>query len=199
MQKKNSTASIVFGAVIIALIAGVSGWSLRSRVAASNPASTDTAGAGDASPMPEAQNAPSIAAQRISQASVPARRPDPRGFLQANEANIAKVANAGQQKLRSQYESEKVDAAWASRKEVALKAASTTPQMEQIGANPLSFDSKCRSSTCLIGADFDSSGTADDWFTLYTLTAASEMTNAAVQRSTNPDGSVHLQIYGKTR
>ncbi len=115
-----------------------------------------------------------------------------------NEAT-AKLVKAGESQLRSRYEGEHVDAAWAPRKQKALEEASDSPQIDQLNAKPLSFAASCRSSTCLIGADFPNRLAADDWFTLYTLNAGPEMTRASMQKSVNPDGSVHLLIYGYAR
>ena len=117
----------------------------------------------------------------------------------ANNHSVTKLVEAGKEKLRTHYENERVDASWASRKQQVLEPLSVSPQIEQINAQPLSFTANCRTSVCLIGADFPSRVAADDWFTLYTLNTGPEMTNASSERTINADGSVHLQIYGLAR
>jgi len=102
-------------------------------------------------------------------------------------------------KLQSRFASEPVDRTWAASKEKALAAANDAPQIEQLGAKPLAFDSQCHSSVCVIGADFATATAAEDWYTLYTMVAGPEMSRAAVQRTDNPDGTIHLQIYGQAR
>ena len=198
MDNKISALPLIFAGIVIALIAGVSGWALRSRTSASPGAERAAA---DAAAPP---------AQRLERAdtATPSRAPslpaiptgqDPLADMRANEAAVSKLVAAGKQKLLSRYDSEPVDAAWAARKEQALERLSVSPLIEQVNAEPLSFSARCRSSVCLIGADFPSRLAADDWFTLYTLNAGQEMSNASSESTVNPDGSVHLQIYGLTR
>ena len=117
----------------------------------------------------------------------------------ANEASVKTIVDAGENKLRSRYESERVDAAWASRKQQALERLSFSPQIEQLNAQPLSIDAHCRTSVCMINADFATRLAATDWHTLYTLNAGTEMSNSSMRSTVNPDGSVHLQIYGLAR
>lgn len=198
MDNKSSALPLIFAGIVIALIAGVSGWALRSRLSTSPGAEQAAA---DAAP----------ATQRLGRAdtATPSRAPpvpamattgqDPLADVRANDQAVSKLVEAGKQKLLSRYNSEPVDAAWAARKEQALERLSVSPLIEQVNAEPLSFSARCRSSVCLIGADFPSRLAADDWFTLYTMNAGQEMSNASSESSVNPDGSVHLQIYGLTR
>ncbi len=185
--------------VAVALIAGVTGWMIRSH--SDQKAATDAA-----VPQTEGEMAtqlptnPSQASRNAAAVQAAASIPvDPVALMAGNNEASLKLIQAGEKQLRSRYESEKVDAVWASHKQQALEKASVSPQIEQLNAKPLSFAATCRSSTCLIGADFPNRVAADDWFTLYTLNAGPEMTKAAMQKSPNPDGSVHMQIYGYAR
>lgn len=181
-----------FGAVFIALIAGVIGWSMRSRhMPASEQAMTD--------PSVELQVPASTAPARNVRMPSPFLQNRMLGINQPllnKGAGISQAVAKGRKKLQMQYDSEPVNAAWAAHKQAALAAANDAPQISQLGAKPLAFDSTCRSSICMIGADFATPNAAQDWFTMYSLVAGPEMSRAAVQRSNNPDGTVHLQIYG---
>jgi len=201
LKSTNNRASLIVAILLTAAIAGAIGWTMRSRVTAvpgvADAGGIDSATTEGAQPANAASqaapNGPSLLAK------MPSLRRDPRAMIARNNQNVSKLIATGRQKLKSSYDGETVDTAWAQRKQKALEAASTSPQIEEIDAKPLSFDAHCRTTTCLIGADFASVTAATDWFTLYTMIAGPEMTNAAVQRSVNPDGSVHLQVYGKAR
>ena len=195
MDKKVPAVPFIAAAIILALIAGVSGWVVHTRKA-------DMAQRAAADPVP--------AAQALEHASMAPSRPapapaaavdgqDPMAMQKANAASVNALVDAGEQRLRSRYESERVDAAWASRKQQALERLSISPQIEQLNAQPLSIDAQCRTSVCLINADFPSRVAATDWHTLYTLNAGPEMSNASMRSTVNPDGSVHLQMYGLAR
>jgi hypothetical protein len=106
------------------------------------------------------------------------------------------IAKFAQSQLRARYESERVDADWARGRELALERASVSGQIPELGAEPNSFEAICRSSTCRIVATFDSRPQADDWFTLFSLNAGSELPNAAVERKGASDGTIQLDIYG---
>ena len=185
--------------IAVALIAGVTGWMIRSHADAKPGAGTTGIAAEDDMAAQLSTN-PSQANRSRAVAPAMASLPvDPTAVLAADNDASAKLIKAGESQLRSRYESEHVDAAWAPRKQQALEKASDSDQIDQMNAKPLSFAASCRSSTCLIGADFSNRLAADDWFTLYTLNAGPEMTKASMQKSVNPDGSVHLQIYGFAR
>ena len=190
---------LIFGALVIAALAGVIGWSVRSHVnAAADVQHTEA----DTQTMPVAQNEGSNALTPQRRSPAPVMSPagsDPAALIAAADVGAAKVAEAGKQKLRTRYESEPVDAAWAQRKQQALQRLSVSPQIEDLHANPLSFAANCHSSVCLIAADFPSRVAADDWFSLYTLVAGEEMSNVSSEGSTNPDNTIHLQIYGLAR
>lgn len=201
MKPSNNRAPLVFAILATAVIAGSIGWSMRSRTSSTSGVTATAVENSESTDLPQTDVAASQASPTGPSllAKMPAVRRDPRALLAANNQNVSKLIATGRQKLKSSYDSEKVDAAWAQRKQKALEAASTSPQIAELDAKPLSFDANCRSSTCLIAADFASVTAATDWFTLYTMIAGPEMTNAAVQRTMNPDGSVHLQMYGKAR
>lgn len=200
MNNKPGAASIVLGALVIALIAGVAGWTLRSPPEPAVHA-------------PELTGVPELPVDRTMAPpvdAVPQRNPalsqattsfaaQSRSMVTQNDARVAKLVAAGMQKLQSRYQSESVDPAWASKKQSALASVNRSPMLEQASAQPLSFGAQCRMTVCLIGADFSSADAANDWFTLFTVLAGGEMSNAAASRMPNPDGTIHLQIYGQAR
>jgi hypothetical protein len=117
---------------------------------------------------------------------------------QARDAST-RIATSGRDQLRARYSSERIDAGWATAKEQALARLGTSAQIDAVGAKPTSFNARCRSSMCLIHADFPTRRAAEDWFTLYTLDAVAEMPNVSVQTLANPDGGVRLELYGFAR
>jgi hypothetical protein len=193
LQTKHPVAALLMGAALIALIAGVTGWSMRSRSSLAADAEPQTVA------PPASQLPPHIGNFRPSPVQLHAGAPDPRRLLANSAHGASKSITAARKNLQTRFASEPVDATWASRKEKALAAANESSQIEQLGAKPLAFDSQCHSSICVIGADFPTATAAEDWYTLYTLTAGPEMSRAAVQRTDNPDGTIHLQIYGQAR
>lgn len=197
MQTKYPVAALVIGAALIALIAGVTGWSVRARsVATSNVAD---AALQESAPAVGALPSDRVDSRRVAPVQIHNGRPDPRRLLMDRSRGTSESVAVARKKLQSQFTSEPVDKSWAAHKQTALTAANDAPQIEELGAKPLAFDSQCHSSVCLIAADFPSTTAADDWFSLYTLVAGPEMSRAAVQRSSNPDGTIHLQIYGLAR
>jgi hypothetical protein len=112
---------------------------------------------------------------------------------------VSKQVASARQKLQSRFAGEPVNAAWAASTEQALEQAKGGDQIDQLGAQPLAFAVQCRTSVCLIGADFPSITAADDWFTLYSLQAGSELASSTAHKSRNPDGTIHLEIYGLSR
>lgn len=195
MAKRNS-APLIAGALVVALIAGISIHTMRSRSVepqvgtaiepASDPQASATVAADPSTGMPINTAAP-VSVEDLA------------AMQATNDASVNALVDAGEKKLRTRYDGEPVDAAWASRKQEALERLSVSPQIEQVNAQPLSMAASCRSSVCLISADFPSQTAAEDWFTLYTLNAGPEMTNASSRRTVNPDGSVNLRIYGQAR
>ena len=194
MENKNAA---LLGAIVIALVAGAAGWALRDRTAA---AAEPLATREDNPPAQPAENASGpVDVARTAVPALPPSAPSAQDVVAthaANEAAAVKIAEAGEQKLRSRYEAERVDQAWASRKQQALEQLSTSPLIEQVNAQPLAINTQCRSSVCLIEVDLPSRLAAEDWYTLYTMNAGLEMFASSSRSIVNPDGSVHLQIYG---
>jgi hypothetical protein len=52
---------------------------------------------------------------------------------------------------------------------------------------------------CRIGADFPNRGAVQDWLTLFSTGVGGELPNEAYVVTSNPDGSVHLDIMGLGR
>lgn len=103
------------------------------------------------------------------------------------------------QTLAARYAAEPVDAAWASAKEAKLLAASTSDEIRRSNAVPGNYRASCRSTVCRIGADFPNRGAVQDWLTLFSTGVGGELPNEAYVVTTNPDGSVHLDIMGLAR
>ncbi len=196
MVNKHRSAPLVTVVIVLALIVGVSIWVTRS-----NSVVDPKQDSADSAQEPEV-GAPMRAVPSGTGSLAPTAPPSPADLLAtlaANEAAVSRVTTAGREKLRSRYESERVDTAWASNKQQALERLSVSPQIEQLNAQPLSIQARCRTSVCLIDVDFATRLAADDWHTLYTLNAGTEMSASSSTSSANPDGSVHLQIYGLAR
>lgn len=194
-MNKIPTVPLIVSVLAIALIIGVSGWVIRGRNSIdAEPVATNTS-----TPAPTLEARPISRSNRTPLESAAPSPADMIAMKEANDEAVAKLVETGKQKLLARYESERVDTAWATRKQQTLERLSISPQIEQINAQPLSFNAQCRQSVCLIHAEFPSRLAADDWFTLYTLNAGGEMFNASSDRTMNPDGSARLQIYGLAR
>ncbi len=115
---------------------------------------------------------------------------------ESNRAQIAKVVEAGHSKLMAQYLSEPVNGGWAIAQEQNLTSHGTNPQIKELHAEPKGLTAHCRSTTCKLGADFPNQSAADDWVTLYVSSPNTHLSNVSTQASPNPDGSVHIEIYG---
>ena len=195
MDSKTSIP-VLAAMLIVSVIAGVSGWVMYDR-------SKDDARA--ATPPGEASREEGVERARVAPMAAAVSPPPPMSVedmnatMAANEAAAQALGEAGERKLRTQYEDERVDAAWASRKQQALEQLSVSRQIEELKAQPTSITANCRASICMIDAEFPSPRAAEDWFTLYTLNAGQEMSNASSNRTINPDGSVRLKIYGLAR
>lgn len=103
------------------------------------------------------------------------------------------------QALAARYAAEPVDVAWASAKEAKLLAASSSDEIRRSNAVPQNYRASCRSSVCRIGADFANRGAVQDWLTLFSTGVGGELPNEAYVVTSNPDGSVHLEIMGLAR
>lgn len=195
MPARSPIGAMAFVATVIALLAGLSWWSLPSRRTAAH-ALVEAPALDTAQPM-HLHPTPDMRPARVSNPQLGAAATRQR-LLGRGHAISASIA-AGRQALKSRYDGEPVDAAWAARKERALASANDAPQIREVGAKPLAFSSQCRSRTCLISADFASTVAVADWVSLYTLVAGPEVARAAMQRSDNPDGTIHLQVYASAR
>jgi hypothetical protein len=174
------------------------GWSMRDRMENAGSHSVTEARLASVEAA-VASRTPGFRSSTSRPPGVASFRRDPRALFGANGQAVQKQIDAGRQKLIVRYKNEPIDAAWSSRTQKALEDANTAPQIAELSAKPLSFASECRSSVCLIGADFPSVDAADDWYTLYSMLAGAQISNSAVHRSSNPDGTVHLEIYGLAR
>lgn len=189
-MKQDSRLLPFFSGVAVMALVGLSAWMLRPR-ATEMTASTSITSAPETARL--------IKSPYLVQVPAGMETGDDAAIMQAASVNSAQAAAAGEQRLRLRYEGERVDAAWAASKQQVLESLSVSPQIEQVNAQPLAIVANCRKTVCRIDADFPSRTAADDWFTLYTLNAGPEMTHSSSRNNVNPDGSVHLQIYGLAR
>lgn len=199
-MKKIPPAAWVLIVVVVMLLATATAWKAGRRDAAHALAT-----AGD--PLREARRDERAEhpSQRLGRVASTPMQPVADDVAQAqsvhaNELAAKKqIADVGRDKLVTQYEAETVDAQWAQAKERALRMAATSPQMEEIDAEPSSMEVNCRRTVCRIDAVFPRRLAADDWFTLYTLAAGPEMRTSSMQRTNNPDGTAEVAIYGLAR
>lgn len=112
-------------------------------------------------------------------------------------ADIDRVVVAGRNKIVSRYEVESVDSVWANatRQDLMKPEYTVSDQIRAIHAEPSNLSVDCRSTTCLIEADFPDGSTADDWSSLYLPGVGARLPTASLNKSDNADGSVHLRIY----
>lgn len=115
------------------------------------------------------------------------------------QRSAERVAAAGRNQLVGRYEQEATDHTWATAKQTELASFGTSDQIEAIQARPDNLDIACRSSVCRIGADFLTRSAAEDWAALFLTGAGARLPTAALETSVNPDGSIHLDIYGSAR
>ena len=115
---------------------------------------------------------------------------------EASRTQAAEIVTAGHNKLLSLYQSEHIDARWAHDREQSLVSHSVSQQIKDLKAEPKNMSVHCRSTTCLIGADFATPTAADDWLTLFATNPGTNLSNISSQVTANPDGSAHIQIYG---
>lgn len=99
----------------------------------------------------------------------------------------------------SRYETEPVDAGWASAKEAQLAKLATSDQIRQIGVEARNLNVDCKSSMCRVTGDFDSMGAGDDWFALYMNNVAEQVPVASYKYIRNPDGTVKINVYAVGR
>lgn len=118
---------------------------------------------------------------------------------EAAKAGAAKITQAGRSMLQGRYEGETVDPAWASQKQATLRERATSAQIDDANAQPTDFQVQCRRTVCKINAVLPSMTAADDWFSLYALNVATDMPNISLNRATNPDGSISVELYGLAR
>ena len=99
----------------------------------------------------------------------------------------------------SRYETEPVDASWASAKESQLTRLASSDQIKQIGVEARNLNVDCKSSMCRVTGDFDSMGAGDDWFALYMNNVAEQVPVASYKYIRNPDGTVKINVYAVGR
>ena len=186
-------------AFVVILVVSVTWWKISSRHPDPSLSATATSGTPLPSDLPSGMsratntlpgyNAGSVLTPAETMHAIHAGR-------EASRAQVAKVVEAGHSKLMAQYQSEPVNGGWAIAQEQNLTSHGTSPQINELNAKPKGLTAHCRSTTCKIGADFPNQTAADDWVTLYLSSPDAHLSNASTQATPNPDGSVHVEIYG---
>ncbi len=101
--------------------------------------------------------------------------------------------------LAARFAAEKPDPSWSSAHEADLASLQDSDPMRDAGAKAANFHADCRSTTCRIQADFPDSSAAADWLQVYMASVGDRLSVATAHKTTNPDGSVRMEIYGVGR
>jgi hypothetical protein len=186
----------LFVVLVAALIVSVSWWKIHTR-ASDAPLAVDIAAQDGGADQVAMQSHPQHTGV-AGNAGIPGVSEPIRARREREQANQAQAVAAGRNKLVSQYQNEKVNGGWAAAREQSLTSNAVSPQIEQLGAKPKNLTAHCRSTTCQITADFPTPTAADDWVTLYLTDPATALSKSSYQTSENPDGSVHIDLYGQS-
>lgn len=194
VPKSGNRAPILIGAAVVVVLVVVTLWARR-------PSPVVETAAPDAA-VAESVRVPDAAARGARHAVdgrpvVVADDPDRRAKARAeNSARITKI----REEAEATYRAETVDAAWAPGKERELARISALEGVEAAQAvKPTSLDIDCRSTMCQVVATFANSGAAQDWMLMYTSSLGNAMPRVATTRVDNPDGTVSVRMYGKSR
>lgn len=193
----------IAGLLVASLVLGLIWWKSTPSADAPTTAATEAAALDETAAWDEEPaSTPRTAPGGLSQPP-PANVAEAHARKQARRAQerkeIDRLAATGQRKLVGQYQREPVDHAWATAMTAELTSLATSEQIQAIQAEPGNLKVDCRSSVCRIGADFPNRTSADDWSTLYLTGLSAKLPRASMRASTNPDGSVHLEMYGYAR
>lgn len=198
MPMKSKTPLIV-AAVVIAAVA------IGTFVARRSADSTSDAPAATQGPA-EAAPAATTSGTRAGGTGSGARAIDTRTRLQETVArrqqsrqDQIKRSAEQREKAIDAFQREKVDPAWASKKEGELNKIAAQPVFETAGAVPKEMRVDCKSSMCRLDGSFATNGQAEDWVLLYMSSVGSAMPNSLVTRKANPDGTTSVEIYGRAR
>jgi hypothetical protein len=193
---KNS--ALIGASVVLLALAGivsVTWWKSRD----SNTVENDSSAAAEAVASQAPPPATSTTGPRQTRRPVALSGQARHARRQMQQQAAQRVVEAGRQKLTRQYQMERVDGKWALPKEQTLERLSTSPQIDELDAEPTAMTVQCRTSVCHVVATFPNNRAADDWFSLYPMNVGMEMPNISQQRSTNPDGTVRVELYGLAR
>ena len=189
-------SSLVFLVAAIALVVGLTWWHARNAAA---PKVAEEATPAGVPPQPSPTHRP-VATPPPDALRRP-RRERNRERRAQQRAAVNRVNAAGREKIVGRYESETIDPAWSNATRQALMAPSlaASDQIRATHSEPSGLAVDCRSTTCRITADFPNRIAADDWSTFYLTGAGDRLPNATLRKTTNPDGSVRLEIYAIAR
>lgn len=97
------------------------------------------------------------------------------------------------------FAGETADPAWSGAHERALAESSDTAAMHAAGVEARNFSAACKATMCRISASFPDMSAAEDWLQLYMAGVGKKLPAATAHKTTNPDGSVQVEIYGLGR
>lgn len=192
-MKTSDLRWLAIGLIVVVVILSVTWW----KTSAHRQVIPSQATSGELTP--DVSGARANPAASPNRAALPVSDEEMGARLAMEREQVDKIVEAGRNKLFAQYQSERVDGRWALAKEQTLTRLSTSAQIEALNARPKTIDVHCRSSVCRISADFPNRLAAEDWFTLYTTNVGNELPNASLQQTANPDGTMHVEIYGLAR
>ena len=199
MKPSNRIPLIAAGVVVLAVIAGTFVLRGRDQVDTHDPAQqvaeAPVASVPGAAP-PEATRVRTPQADRsLRDEGVLAHVERRAEMRDEHQARIRTLREESAQR----FASEQVDPAWAPGKIKELTSLASEPEFAVANAKPQQLSVDCRSSTCRIDGQFETNGKAEDWILMYMSGVGSGMPNSVVSRSTNPDGTTRVEIYGRAR
>jgi hypothetical protein len=200
MEQRKHPGSLVPWLVVATLVALIAAAVVYQRTRGSQASDAVVPTEGTASDSYEARRtARSVAMpaprQPLTQEMVAERRQ----AMVAKRAEVQQRVDQTQAAFMSKYNTEPVDPAWAGGKEAALAQLATSPQMQEIGAEPKNLAVDCKSTMCKVTADFPSTSAGDDWFTLYMNSVGAQVPTASYKYVRNPDGSYSINVYAVGR
>lgn len=99
--------------------------------------------------------------------------------------------------LETEFASERVDAAWSTTTEQALREIGSSDAVLGIEANPpVSQSIDCRSSRCRITFRFSTLADADDWTRAFSTRMGRSLPRSSYFTTRNDDGSAVVTMYG---
>ena len=181
-------------AAVCLVVAGVTFWRSHAR-----PKLVPRADAVALEEAPVASPAPSRPAFVAGAPGAPA---DPAAMAEASNrqhAQVQGIVDRTRATLMGRYTHESVDTTWSNTMERQLVSLADSDQIRAMHANVANLEVDCRTSMCRVSGDVPSITAGDDWFTLYMTNVGGAMPEAAYRYVRNPDGTLHIEVFGIAR